>query len=278
MHESGTFRMGPHTDSGGHAHDGCTCVLLLEGKLRGTGRAHVADGRPGTLRVSAAARHDIDFGPAGCPLPLVEADRGRRLAVLHRLERPRFVEADGWLRDVVHASSPSVRPPDPARHIVLDGLVVELLAQLERMFDGRLNAAAILVGSRAGAAARGSGRRDGVGPGQGRRGAPRPPGARLSRSLRRPGDGVRAARASRARPPAVGHDHPAAHAGGGLGGLRGSEPSHPGHADRVRGHPWRHTTRKVTSVQDRLSPAGIEFGRHVIGPRTGALAHHDEDL
>jgi AraC family transcriptional regulator len=89
-----------------------------------------------TLRVSGAARHDIDFGPAGARCLVLEAEPGPATSALAALPRARFLPADGWLARIIRRIE-AADPADPASTVVLDGLSSELLAQVERRLGGR---------------------------------------------------------------------------------------------------------------------------------------------
>jgi AraC family transcriptional regulator len=112
------------------------CVVLSGGFLERDGGAW-RDVGPGTLRVSGAARHDIDFGPAGARCLVLEAEPGTGADALAALARPRYLDADGWLAGIVRRIDAAATRADPAQAVVLDGLSAELLAQIERRLDGR---------------------------------------------------------------------------------------------------------------------------------------------
>ena len=130
------FGVEPRTRLRAHEHPSVhVCVVLAGGFVE-----READGwrdvGPGTLRVSGAARHDIDFGPAGARCLVIEAEPGAA-AALSGLARARFLEADDWLAQVIRRIEAADAPNDPARALVLDGLSTELMAQLERRLGGR---------------------------------------------------------------------------------------------------------------------------------------------
>lgn len=130
------FGIDPLTRLRAHEHPSLhVCVVLDGGFLEREGGAW-RDVGPGTVRVSGAARHDIDFGPTGARCLVLEAGPGTG-AALAALSRPRFLSADGWLATVIRRIDAAAARPDPAQAVVLDGLSAELLAQLERSLDGR---------------------------------------------------------------------------------------------------------------------------------------------
>src|SRR5688500_8197581 len=130
------FGVDPRTRLRAHEHPSVhVCVVLDGGFLEREGRAW-RDVGAGTVRVSGAARHDIDFGPTGARCLLLETEPGTG-AALAGLARPRFLSADGWLANVIHRIDAAASRPDPAQAVVLDGLSAELLAQLGRRLDDR---------------------------------------------------------------------------------------------------------------------------------------------
>jgi AraC family transcriptional regulator len=132
-----TFPIAPGSRFRHHAHDSVhVCVVLDGGFLERDGHGWRPVG-PGWLRVSAAARHDIDFGPAGARCLVLETHRQRAPDLLSRLPRPRFLQPDIWLAQVARRIATVAERTDPARNIALDGLGVELLAQIDRRLDGR---------------------------------------------------------------------------------------------------------------------------------------------
>jgi len=82
----------------------------------------------GTLRVSGAARHDIDFSPNGALCLVMDIDA----SPLPALQRPRFIENDRSLGIIARQIQQAATTTDPARHVVTENLTVELLAQVSR--------------------------------------------------------------------------------------------------------------------------------------------------
>lgn len=91
--------------------------------------------RRGTVRVSSAASHDIEFGRAGarCVIVQLGASRSDLDGVLESdgLPHPTFL-SDPWLRGIVEGLDRALTSPRPAADFELDGLVAELLAQINR--------------------------------------------------------------------------------------------------------------------------------------------------
>jgi AraC-like DNA-binding protein len=87
----------------------------------------------GAIRVSGAARHDCDFGPAGARCLLLDLDD----AALGAVAAPRFLPADGSLTALARRLDAAVSTADPARAFDVPGLTAELLAQIARLLSGR---------------------------------------------------------------------------------------------------------------------------------------------
>jgi len=139
MEALATFPIAPRTRFRDHEHPAVHACLVLDGGFQERDGAGWRDVGPGCVRVSAAARHDIDFGPSGARCLLLELapDSDAPTDALRRLARPRFLAADPWLVRLAGRIDGAVTLVDPARAIVLDGLATELLAQLERRLKGR---------------------------------------------------------------------------------------------------------------------------------------------
>ena len=131
------FGVDPCTRLRAHEHPSVHVCVVLGGGFVEREADGWRDVGPGTLRVSGAARHDIDFGPAGARCLVLEAGPGDGAAALAELPRARFLAADGWIAQVIRRIEAADRPDDPSRAVVLDGLSTELLAQLERRLGGR---------------------------------------------------------------------------------------------------------------------------------------------
>lgn len=134
------FGIDPRTRLRAHEHPSVHVCVVLGGGFVEREAGAWRDVGPGVVRVSGAARHDIDFGPAGARCLVLEAEPGTGASTLAALRRPRFLEADGWLARVVQRIEAVDSREDPAKAIVLDGLATELLAQIERRLDGKPSA------------------------------------------------------------------------------------------------------------------------------------------
>lgn len=137
MHPLLAFPVPPATRFRAHAHDGVhVCVPLTGGFSEFDGHAW-RDVPAGTLRVSAAARHDIDFGRAGARCLLLTLEPGLALPAFERLARPRFLRPDPWLGQLTARLDRATQGGPASSVALLDSLATELLAQLERRLDGR---------------------------------------------------------------------------------------------------------------------------------------------
>ena len=130
------FGVEPRTRLRAHEHPSVHVCVVLDGGFVEREADGWRDVGPGTLRISGAARHDIDFGAAGARCLMIEAEPDAATA-LSALARARFLPADGWLALLIRRIEAADLPGDPARDLVLDGLSTELLAQLERRVGGR---------------------------------------------------------------------------------------------------------------------------------------------
>jgi len=118
-----------------HAHDGVHLCCVLAGAFVEAGRAGAESVEPGTVRVSPAARHDIDFGPMGARCVMIELGADDA-AALGRLDRSLFLR-DAWLSRVVARLGVAAQTGDPHGRVALDGAFAELLAQIARRRGAR---------------------------------------------------------------------------------------------------------------------------------------------
>lgn len=115
-----------------HEHDGVhLCAVLRGGFVEKTGRGWVDVG-PGTVRISSAARHDIDFSPVGAQcLLLLPTSPGVAPA------QPQFLSADPWLSRLIGTLAHRMAH---ATILEIDEATDEFLAQVQRRLDGRASA------------------------------------------------------------------------------------------------------------------------------------------
>lgn len=116
----------------GHEHESAHVCVVLEGGFAERDRRSWRDVGPGTVRVSGATRHDIDFGRAGatCLVMEVELDTST-------LPRPQFIEGDERLLGLAAGISRLSKQSDPVSAIRKDDLAAEFLAQLDRRLRGQ---------------------------------------------------------------------------------------------------------------------------------------------
>ena len=121
----------------GHAHDSVHAAVVLSGGFAEREGSSWRDMTPGLLRVSAAASHDLTFGPHGTRCLVVEAEPGLPARALSALARPQFLALDPWLTHLVHRLAHLEGPTHEHSALRQHGLCTELFAQLERRLDGR---------------------------------------------------------------------------------------------------------------------------------------------
>jgi AraC family transcriptional regulator len=113
-----------------HEHEGFHVCCVASGGFVESHPWGPEDVGPGTVRVSAAARHDIDFGPAGARCVLLELDAAASAALRSAPPTPLFLR-DPWLEGLAARIGAAALGGD-SREPELDGLVAELLAQVVR--------------------------------------------------------------------------------------------------------------------------------------------------
>lgn len=114
-----------------HAHDSPHVCVVLDGGFMEREKKSWRDVARGTVRVSGAARHDIDFSPAGATCLVLEYDlKG------FSPSNVRFIESDTRLFSLALRLR-GAGGDDPAARIAQDDLSTELLAQIDRHLRGR---------------------------------------------------------------------------------------------------------------------------------------------
>jgi len=116
-----------------HEHGSVHVVAVLAGGFVEREPDGWRDVGPGTVRVSGAARHDCDFGPAGARCLVLELDD----EALGPVGDPRFLAPDGWLVRLARRLDVAASAADPGPRFALPGLTAELLAQVARRLDDR---------------------------------------------------------------------------------------------------------------------------------------------
>ncbi|HEX5577912.1 MAG TPA: helix-turn-helix domain-containing protein [Gemmatimonadaceae bacterium] len=114
-----------------HEHESSHVCVVLDGGFLERDRRSWRDVGPGTVRISGATRHDIDFGREGasCLVMEVEFDTST-------LPRPEFIERDERLIRLADGISRLSKMHDPISAIRKDDLATEFLAQVDRRLRG----------------------------------------------------------------------------------------------------------------------------------------------
>ena len=90
----------------------------------------------GTVRVSGAASHDIDFSPSGATCLVLEVDD----PPFGTLTTAKFIENDIRLSAIAHEIGRTTSKRDPANRVRTENLTTEFLAQIVRRLDGKTTA------------------------------------------------------------------------------------------------------------------------------------------
>jgi AraC family transcriptional regulator len=115
-----------------HSHDGLhVCVVLDGGFIEKDGKSW-RDVAPGTVRVSGAASHDIDFSPAGATCLVLEDDIGG-ISLAGSL----FIESDPRLFRIATELRDARARNDLAAEVAREDLSTEFFAQIDRHLRGR---------------------------------------------------------------------------------------------------------------------------------------------
>jgi len=115
-----------------HEHDGPHICAVLEGGFVEREKSGWRDVGPGSLRVSGAASHDIDFSPSGASCLVLETLDAEALP-----GSAQFIERHPRLERIVRSIARADRDTEPAAKVLFDDLTSELLAQIARMIDGK---------------------------------------------------------------------------------------------------------------------------------------------
>ncbi len=115
-----------------HEHDTVHVCVVLAGGFIEREKKGWRDVAPGTVRVSGASRHDIDFSNAGATCLLIEGDFAHTT-----LAGMRFIESDHRLISLAHHISEAGVTKDPSSRVRKDDLTTELIAQVDRRLRGR---------------------------------------------------------------------------------------------------------------------------------------------
>lgn len=115
-----------------HEHESAHVCVVLDGGFAERDRRSWRDVGPGTVRISGATRHDIDFGRAGATCLVMEVDFNTST-----LPRPEFIEGDARLFRLADGISQLSKQADPVSAIRKDDLATEFLAQIDRRLRGQ---------------------------------------------------------------------------------------------------------------------------------------------
>jgi AraC family transcriptional regulator len=132
MADAQTFPVPAFTRLRKHEHDSTHICVVLGGGFIERQTSGWRDVGPGTLRVSGAARHDIDFSSHGAECLVIES-----IDFTLRTPAPRFFDHEPRLEKIARAIHSAERQTDPESTILIEDLTCELLAQISRRIDGR---------------------------------------------------------------------------------------------------------------------------------------------
>jgi AraC family transcriptional regulator len=133
MTTASAFPIPPSTRFRRHEHEsGHICVVIAGGFVERNGKSW-RDVAPGTVRVSGAARHDIDFSAKGAVCLVMEVTSDE----IGQLGAARFFENDKRLSTLADRITQSSVATDIAGEIRTDSLTTEFLAQISRRLNGK---------------------------------------------------------------------------------------------------------------------------------------------
>jgi AraC family transcriptional regulator len=118
-----------------HEHDTAHICVVLGGGFMEREKSGWRDVSPGTVRVSAAASHDIDFSGNGATCLVLESISNHLVATV----APRFIENDTRLMALACGIDRASKSSDALRLTRKDDLTTEFLAQVDRRLRGRVS-------------------------------------------------------------------------------------------------------------------------------------------
>lgn len=127
-----------------HEHGGLHLCCVTRGGFAEAVRGGSQEVGEGAVRLSPAARHDLDFAPAGATCVLIHLDDGAD-GILGRVPARSLFLRDEWLRGLVARLAAVIAGAGPAADLELDGVVTELLAQVARRTAAAAGGAAAAV-------------------------------------------------------------------------------------------------------------------------------------
>ena len=116
-----------------HEHDTAHICVVLGGGVMEREKNGWRDVGSGTVRVSGAASHDLDFSGNGATCLVLESISNHLVATV----APRFIENDTRLMALAHGIDRACRSSDALRLTRKDDLTTEFLAQVDRRLRGR---------------------------------------------------------------------------------------------------------------------------------------------
>ena len=126
------FRVPAATKFRKHEHDSAHLCMVLNGGFVEKDKHSWRDVAPGTVRVSGAARHDIDFSSAGATCLVLEID-----APGFSLNAPIFIENDVRLGELGRRIGSTTVSRSPVNRVMTENLTTEFLAQISRRLNGK---------------------------------------------------------------------------------------------------------------------------------------------
>ncbi len=134
---AGSFDIPGFTRFRRHEHESAHACVVLGGGFLERDRRSWRDVGPGTVRVSGAARHDIDFSPDGAACLLLELDPH----VAYPASSSRFIENDSRMISLATGVHRYATREDPLGKVRREDLLTELVAQIDRRLRGRTSPA-----------------------------------------------------------------------------------------------------------------------------------------
>ena len=133
MTNASAFPIPPLTRFRGHGHESGHICVVLDGGFVERDKSSWRDVGPGTVRVSGAARHDIDFSSNGALCLVMEVSTDE----VGALNAPRFFENDPRLSALAYGIKSASEKTDAARAIRSESLTTEFLAQIARRLHNK---------------------------------------------------------------------------------------------------------------------------------------------
>ncbi len=133
MSTAASFAVPASTRFRKHEHDSSHVCVVLAGGFSEREATGWRDVGAGTVRVSGAARHDIDFSTAGATCLVLDVDAKATAA----LRSPRFIDRDPQLMAIAGRLDRYSKRTDPLGRVRTADLTTELVAQIDRRLRGK---------------------------------------------------------------------------------------------------------------------------------------------